>query len=84
MKFTVNIDCTPEEARRFFGLPDVNKVNDLIMEGLEQRANENLDSLTDPQKFYDRMMSAGMGNMEAMQKIFASGLAGGMAGSDKK
>ncbi len=84
MKFTVNIDCTPEEARRFFGLPDVSKVNDLIMEGLEQRAKENLDSLTDPQKFYDRMMSAGMGNMEAMQKIFASGLAGGMAGSDKK
>ena len=27
MNMTVEIDCTPEEARRFMGLPDVEKVN---------------------------------------------------------
>ena len=27
MKINVEIDCSPEEARRFMGLPDVEKAN---------------------------------------------------------
>ena len=27
MKVTVDIDCTPEEARRFMGLPDLSEVH---------------------------------------------------------
>ena len=27
MKFTVDVDCTPEEARRFLGLPDLTPVH---------------------------------------------------------
>ena len=27
MKMTVEIDCTPDEARRFMGLPDVEQAN---------------------------------------------------------
>ncbi|MEG3176742.1 DUF6489 family protein [Sphingomonas sp. RB3P16] len=28
MKITVDVDCTPEEARRFMGLPDMAPVHD--------------------------------------------------------
>lgn len=28
MKITVDVDCTPEEARRFMGLPDLTPVHD--------------------------------------------------------
>lgn len=28
MKFTVNLDCTPQEARAFLGLPDVQPLHD--------------------------------------------------------
>ena len=28
MKITVELDCTPEEARKMMGLPDVNKLNE--------------------------------------------------------
>lgn len=28
MKFNVEVDCTPEEARRFLGLPDLTPVHD--------------------------------------------------------
>jgi len=28
MKITVDVDCTPEEARRFMGLPDLAPVHD--------------------------------------------------------
>ena len=32
MKVHVEIDCTPEEARSFMGLPDVGKANDVYVE----------------------------------------------------
>jgi len=28
MKITMNIDCTPDEARAFFGLPDVKPMQE--------------------------------------------------------
>lgn len=28
MKITVDVDCTPEEARRFLGLPDLTPVHE--------------------------------------------------------
>ena len=34
MKVTVEVDCTPEEARRFLGLPDVSKANDVYVESV--------------------------------------------------
>jgi len=32
MKVTVDVDCTPEEARRFLGLPDLTPVHDLYLD----------------------------------------------------
>ncbi|MFY0612010.1 MAG: hypothetical protein JXQ99_10830 [Hyphomicrobiaceae bacterium] len=83
MKFTINVDCTPEEARAFFGLPDVSGVNEMIMEGLAKRTEENLETFTDPQKFFEAAMAGGLGNMEAMQKMF-SAMATGAPGSSKR
>jgi len=34
MKVHIEIDCTPEEARTFMGLPDVNKVNDVYVDAV--------------------------------------------------
>ncbi|WP_270937179.1 DUF6489 family protein [Falsiroseomonas oryzae] len=40
MKITVEMDCTPEEARRFFGLPDVAPLQQAVMERLQARVEE--------------------------------------------
>jgi hypothetical protein len=32
MKITIEVDCTPEEARRFFGLSDAVPVQQAIMD----------------------------------------------------
>ena len=77
MKISIDIDCTPEEARAFLGLPDVSKVNSVIMDGIQKRTEENLDAFTDPQKFYDKMMAGSAGNLEAVQKMFAGMMAAG-------
>ncbi|WOK35169.1 DUF6489 family protein [Sphingomonas sp. C3-2] len=34
MKVNVEIDCTPEEARRFMGLPDLSPVHEKYVAGL--------------------------------------------------
>jgi len=34
MKVNVEVDCTPEEARRFLGLPDVTKANEAYVEAV--------------------------------------------------
>ena len=31
MKITIEVDCTPEEARAFMGMPDVRPMQDEIM-----------------------------------------------------
>ena len=72
MKITINVECSPEEARAFLGLPDVTPVNQTIMNGLQKRTEENLEAFTDPQKFYEQMIAAGAGNVDVMQKMFAS------------
>ena len=38
MKVTVEIECTPEEARSFMGLPDVKPMQAAVMASMEQQA----------------------------------------------
>ncbi len=44
MKVNISVDCTPEEARRFLGLPEVAGMQDRLMEVLERRLAEAIDS----------------------------------------
>jgi hypothetical protein len=37
MKFNVEIDCTPEEARRFLGLPDVAPMQEAVLKRIERQ-----------------------------------------------
>lgn len=40
MKITVEVDCTPDEARQFLGLPDVKPLQAIAMAKLEQQMTE--------------------------------------------
>ena len=42
MKVTINVDCTPEEARSFFGLPDVAPMQEVILNEVRDRILKNL------------------------------------------
>lgn len=42
MKVNVTVDCTPEEARQFLGLPDVRVFQDEMMEIMREKALENM------------------------------------------
>ncbi len=42
MKVTFDIDCTPAEARAFFGLPDLTPIHDLYIERMKSVVTEGL------------------------------------------
>ena len=43
MKITVEIECTPDEARQFFGLPDVKPMQAAIMQKIETQMTDAVD-----------------------------------------
>ena len=45
MKVNVEIDCTPKEARAFFGQPDVEAFNAWIVDQMKARFEQNMELL---------------------------------------
>ncbi|MEM7740346.1 MAG: DUF6489 family protein [Pseudomonadota bacterium] len=70
MKISVNIDCTPEEARTLMGLPDLTAVNAVMTDALTARVKENIDTLSDPVRFWERAMSTGGQSLDVLQAAF--------------
>lgn len=77
MKVNVEVDCTPEEARRFLGLPDVSKANDAYVEAVLKAMNGvgNLDQLQQLSKQIAPMGELGLKLFQ--QFIDGSGMRGG-------
>lgn len=69
MKFNFDIECTPEEARRFLGLPDIAPMQEAMMKELENRIAENLRAL-DPETLVKTWMPMTMQGWGDMQKMF--------------
>jgi Family of unknown function (DUF6489) len=84
MKVNVEIDCTPLEARQFFGLPDVGPMQAAMMDKLQQQMSANIDKIT-PDALIHSWFSFDPKLAERFQELFMSmaGL-GGALGSDKK
>jgi len=62
MNITMNIDCTPEEARRFMGLPDLAPIHELYLDKLRDAMTNGLtpDLLENMMKTWSPMGEAGM------------------------
>lgn len=79
MKINIDIECTPEEARNFIGLPDIQPLQKKMMEELEKKMQENIRTL-DPETFVKTWMPATVQGWGDMQKAFWSQMnMGGMA-----
>ncbi|MGF1561182.1 MAG: DUF6489 family protein [Geminicoccaceae bacterium] len=86
MKVNIEIDCTPEEARTFFGLPDVQPMQARLIEDLEQRIKHSME-VTDPKTLMDTWLPLNMKSLEQMQGLWAQFLqnaADNMSSSSKK
>jgi hypothetical protein len=68
MKVTVDIDCTPEEARRFLGLPDLTPVHDAYIETMRKAVSEGIgpDAIADAIKKWGPMSETMFGPWKTM------------------
>jgi len=69
MKIHVDIDCTPEEARAFLGLPDVAPMQQALMAELQKRMMANLQAM-EPEQLFKTWLPAGLQGWEQLQKAF--------------
>ncbi|BAI70647.1 hypothetical protein AZL_000090 [Azospirillum sp. B510] len=83
MKITVDIDCTPDEARHFLGLPDVKPMQDAMMREIQERMRANLQAM-DPETMLKTWLPAGIQGMEQMQKMFWSQMASALGQEGRK
>lgn len=69
MKVKFDIECTPQEARAFFGLPDVAPMQEALMKDLEDQLRENMRSL-DPETMLKTWLPATIQGWGEVQKMF--------------
>lgn len=62
MKVTVDIECTPEEARRFMGLPDLSALHEVYLGKMQAMMGEGIspDLLTEMMKTWGPMSESGL------------------------
>jgi hypothetical protein len=81
MKIKIEVDCTPEEARAFFGLPDLGPVHDAMTEHMTERMAAAAKAM-DPEAYLKYWMPGGAG-LERMQEAFFSAMTGGAPSKNK-
>jgi len=79
MKVTFNVECSPEEARAFLGLPDVAPMQQALMGDLEQQLRSNIQAMN-PESMLKTWMPTGLQNVEQAQKMFWSQIQQTMTG----
>ena len=79
MKISIDIDCTPAEARAFFGLPDPEPFQAAMMEKMREHLNS-----ADPAELMKLWMPAGMESFQRMQDAFMNAFTAAAGGRKDK
>lgn len=83
MKMTVEIDCSPQEARAFMGLPDVTSLNEKLVEEMQNRMTANMAMLS-PDELVKGWTAFGVGAQEQFSKLMSAAVDAGMGASRPK
>ena len=84
MKINVEIDCTPLEARQFFGFPDVQPMQAAVMDKLQQQMMSNIEKVS-PESLMQSWLTFDPKLAERLQDMFVTmaGLGSTRNGSKK-
>lgn len=79
MKVNVEVECSPEEARRFLGLPDVTKANEVYVDALS-KAMQGVGSVDQLQELTKQVAPMGEFGLKLFQQLMESGAAMALSG----
>ena len=83
MKVTVVMDCTPEEARAFLGLPDVQPMQTAMMDQLQGKMMANIDKFS-PESIMQSWFTFDPKMGEKFQELFLNMASLGTMSKEKK
>lgn len=83
MKVNIEIDCTPLEARQFFGLPDLQPMQTAVMDKLQHQLTANIEKIS-PESLMQTWFTFDPKFAERMQDMFNSMIGLGTLGGDGK
>jgi hypothetical protein len=69
MKISIDIDCTPQEARAFLGLPPVEPMQEALMAQMQERLVQYLDAM-EPDALMKAWLPGGIKGLAALQEQF--------------
>ena len=76
MKISIDVDCTPEEARRFFGLPDMQPMQEAVMKAMQERLVATVQGM-EPENLFRTWTSMGLQGFDQLQRYWAQFRVGG-------
>ncbi len=68
MKVNVEVECTPEEARAFLGLPNVAPLNDHLVAEMKRRMDDNMAAMK-PDELMKTWTSFGLQAQDQFRKL---------------
>ena len=71
MKIKLDIDCTAEEARQFFGLPEVRPMQEALLREVQERLSANIKAM-DAKAMLDAWLPATLKGFEELRQQFFS------------
>lgn len=83
MKISIEIDCTPEEARNFLGMPDVSAANEVFARSLNEKMTSAMENF-DVETLIKGWMPGDVPGMEQFQKMFWDQFGASSAGGKTK
>ncbi|MEQ8735380.1 MAG: DUF6489 family protein [Rhodospirillaceae bacterium] len=80
MKVKINVECTPEEARTFLGLPDIAPLQQEMMDSWRSQMDKAAKSMN-PEEILKTVFPVGADGLADMQKVFWSSMTNNMTGN---
>jgi hypothetical protein len=75
MKVKIEVECTPEEARAFLGLPDVTALNKTLTDEMQNRLKSNMAALQ-PEELMKNWLAFGGQAQEQFMKLMSAATGG--------
>ena len=69
MKIKIDIDCTPQEARAFLGLPHVEPMQEALVAQMQERLTQYLDAI-EPDALMRAWLPGGIKGLAELQEQF--------------
>lgn len=83
VKMTVEVDCSPAEARAFLGLPDVTPLNDHMIAEMRKRMEKNI-ALLAPEDLMKNWISFGGQAQEQFRNLMTAAAGAALASTKPK